>query len=207
MKDYSQNGEGKIIADAVAAIEARKDLWGYQVPRVAVEFGAGDGFKLSNIRGLMEDGWIGFQFEKDKSTNQDVIQSDITASNINDVLIGTNRLIGVLSIDVDGNDWWIWKALDLVHPAIVCIEFNPQLEGHKTIRYDSGHNWDGRTSYCGASFLAILKLGAQKGYKAIAKTACNLIFVRAELWPDPVPLLKHEPVQIWEESDKEFEQV
>lgn len=202
MKDYSQNGETQIIVDAVAAIEKR----GHKVPKVAVEFGAGDGYALSNIRGLL--GWHLLQIEKEPGSNESVLKATITAENVNTIpdLAAPYKEIGVISIDVDGSDYFIWKAMSF-SPSIVCIEFNPQLEGHKTIRYDPGHNWNGRDNYCGASFLAIMKLGSQKGYKAIAKTACNIVFIRADLWPDPAPLLKHDPITVWEESAKEFENV
>lgn len=203
MKDFSQFGEFPIIARAVAAIEKN----GFQVSRVAVEFGSGDGYALSNIRGLMEGGWQGYQLEKEDSTNPLVIKRDITAENVSAVLSGLSEFeIGVISIDVDGCDWWIWKAMTF-NPAIVCIEYNPQLEGHKTIRYDPGHRWTGTDSHFGASFLAIMKLGHQKGYKAIAKTPCNIVFARADLWPDPEPLLKHDPVAVWTESEKEWQEV
>lgn len=205
MKDYSQNGETQIIADAVETIVGN----GFSVPMVAVEIGAGDGFTLSNIRGLMEECWDGFQIDRE-STNKEVANIHVTAENVNDIQgflkeVSSVDEIGVMSIDVDGCDWWIWKAMTF-NPSIVCIEFNPQLDGRKTIKYDAYHVWNGVDSYHGASFQSMLDLGGKKGYKAIAKTVCNLIFVRAELWPDPEPELMHTPVAIWPESGREWKE-
>jgi hypothetical protein len=207
MKDYSQHGEGKIISDMVSTICYN----GFTVPHIAVELGAGDGFILSNIRGLMEDGWDGFQIDKERSANKEVAEIDITTRNVNDILLFLKAYsgiddIGVISIDVDGNDLWIWKAM-IFDPCIVCIEFNPTLSGRKTIKYDAGHRWTETDSYFGASFQAVIDLGHRKGYKAIAKTPCNLIFCRADLWPDPEPELTHVPVAVWPASEKEFEEV
>ena len=162
MKDHSQYGETQIIADAVAAIEKQ----GLTVPRVAVEFGAGDGFALSNIRGLMEDGWMGVQLEKEPSVNS-VKRFDVTTRNVNEILFFVaNHEIGVFSIDVDGNDYWIWKAMTF-RPVIVCIEYNPTLSGKKTIKYDPMHRWTGTDSYCGASFQAIIDLGHSLDMKVV----------------------------------------
>lgn len=202
MKDYSQFGEGKIIADAVAAIEKH----GYKVPKVAVEFGAGDGYSLSNIRGLL--GWHLLQIEKEAEKNSSILQATITAENVNTIpdLADPYKEIGVISIDVDGSDYWIWRAMSF-NPDIVCIEYNPTLRGRKTIPYDPNHHWTGENNWCGCSFLALLDLGHRKGYKAIAKTHSNVIFVRADLWPDPEPEMTHEPIFVWPESGKEWQEV
>lgn len=203
MKDYSQYGETKIVADAVKKIEEN----GFQISQLAVEFGCGDGRTLSNIRGLMDAGWRGVQIDKEKREVPHVIQARITSSNINCIVdLLCDAWVGVISIDVDGSDYWIWNAMTF-RPQIVCIEFNPTLSGRKTIQDDPMHRWTEDNNYFGASFQAMLDLGHRKGYKAIAKTECNLIFVRADLWPDPEPELTHEPIFIWPESGKEWQTV
>jgi hypothetical protein len=139
MKDYSQHGEGRLIFEIVAEIERN----GFVVPKVAVEFGAGDGFHLSNIRGLMEEGWAGLQYDKNQSINFNVQRLNINRHNVNTVIEDRcENEVGVLSIDIDGNDYWVWKAL-YARPAIVVIEFNPTLEGPLTIPYDPEHVWAG----------------------------------------------------------------
>lgn len=200
MKDYSQNGEQGLILGAIERI----------MPRTYVEFGAGDGYALSNTRALIEQGWMGYQIDREKGKNDSVIHKNVTAENINEMFWNIELAIGgigVASIDVDGNDYWLWKALDVTKPCIVVIEFNPTLSGSKTIKYDPDHRWTGTDNYCGASFDAMLKLGHNKGYKAIAKTVCNLIFVRADRWSDEPPVLTHEPVAVWPESGKEWVEV
>jgi hypothetical protein len=203
VKDYSQNGETTAIADIIATIE--KDLHPFKVPKVAVEFGAGDGFVLSNIRGFMEEGWMGVQYDREPA-NPFVDHKNVTAENVNEIREYVGGPIGVFSIDVDGNDLWIWKAMKF-DPCIVCIEFNPTLSGKKTIPYNPDHHWNGVDDFHGASFNAIIDLGREKSYKAILKTSCNVILVRSILWPAKEPELTHKPIHVWPESDKEWLEV
>ena len=196
MKDYSQYGETKLIAEIVKLLEQS----GFVVPRVAVEFGAGDGYHLSNIRGLMEAGWTGFQYDWEPK-GLAVVLRNITVDNVNQVV---PMACGVLSIDVDGNDYWLWRAL-LWAPCIVVIEFNPTLGGNKTIFYDPYHRWAG-DDYFGASFGALVGLGTHKGYGLLYRTPCNLIFVRADLHPPPETVEVYEPIaEGWKLSGRAFQ--
>ena len=206
MRDYSQHGETWLIDSIVHILERAGST---VVPRIAVEFGAGDGYHLSNIRGLMEEGWKGVQWDKEPK-GMAVAFRNITTENVNRELMFRYRAdseIGVLSIDIDGNDYWIWKALVEYHPYIVVIEFNPTLDGCWTIPYDPEHVWVG-DNYFGASFGAMVKLGHSKGYKAVAKTPCNLIFVREDLWLGPEAPIPHKPDTAgWKITDKKFQEV
>jgi hypothetical protein len=204
MKDYSQFGETTILYDLVnQVLDAGRD-----VPPVAVEIGAGDGYHLSNIRGLMEEhGWEGWQYDFDPTGPALVVQEYVNAENVNGLTpFRAGWGVGILSIDVDGNDYWIWKAL-LSEPSLVCIEFNPTLAECVTIPYNPKHVWNKADNYFGASFGALRALGRAKGYKLLAKTHCNLIFARHELWPDPEPWLEHEPVACFPPSAQPFQSV
>jgi hypothetical protein len=102
----------------------------------------------------------------------------------------------VLSIDVDGNDYWIWQALTTYSPRIVVIEYNAQwpLHGRWVQPYDPDRAWQGTDNY-GASLGALHSLGMEKGYRLVHTelTGVNAFFVRADLEavlpaPEVVPL-------------------
>ena len=87
-------------------------------------------------------------------------------------------------IDVDGQDYWIWEALDW-KPQVVVIEFNTTIDKNesKVMHKDSEHyKWrDNTSSYYGASVSALKKLGKKKGYTLIDVCGRNLFFILDEL--------------------------
>jgi hypothetical protein len=109
----------------------------------------------------------------------------------------------VLSIDVDGNDYWIWEAIESYRPRIVVIEYNAQLDPARRLvqRLDpSPGAYDGSDDF-GASLGALRELGERKGYRLAHTelTGTNAFFVRADLTADP-PLPEDPPVfatNIW----------
>lgn len=155
-----------------------------------IEFGVGN-YHESNTRFLlMQNNWRGLIFDS-SSKNIAYIKSqdyywryDITAAeafitkkNINN-LINKNNFsgnIGLLHIDVDGNDYWIWQAIECVKPAIAIIEYNSVFGSKRaiTIPYKKTFN---RTEahysnlYFGASLPALIHLAKAKGYVFIG---CN----------------------------------
>ena len=116
-------------------------------------------------------------------------QAFITKENIQEIFKESNVPIefDLLSIDIDGNDYWVWQALNQYRPRVVIIEYNstigPSIEW--IMKYNSEHSWD-KTNYFGASLKALELLGQQKGYKLVG---CNLaginaFFVRDDLVED-----------------------
>jgi hypothetical protein len=114
----------------------------------------------------------------------------ITAENINDLLLGAgfSGEIGLLSIDIDGNDYWVWKAITCVNPQVVAIEYNAVFGPDRalTIPYDPAftrqaahHSW----LYFGASLRALCRLAEVKGYAFVGCTSAgnNAYFVRRDL--------------------------
>ena len=92
------------------------------------------------------------------------------------------RDFDLLSIDIDGNDYWIWNSLTHFEPRVVVIEYNSY--GHpktRKIREYSNKKWD-RTSNFGSSLLSLVELGKQKGYQLVhaETTGTNLFFVRTD---------------------------
>lgn len=176
MKDYSQNGETSILSDIFDRIGTTN--------RFAVEFGAKDGYHLSNIRGFLEERervWHGLQM--DGEAKGDVKSHYITAENINELfdIYNVPDNFDLLSIDIDGNDYWIWKAINR-KARVVIIEYNSNFDIHTSaaLKYDKDNRWT-RDWFYSASYLAMKKLGESKGYFLHKEMAHqNLIFVLDE---------------------------
>lgn len=108
----------------------------------------------------------------------------ITAENINHIFEKYNvpKKFDLLSIDIDFNDFYIWKSLDEVYqPRVVIIEHNASHSPteDKVVKYNPNATWDG-TNYCGASIRALYNLGKVKGYSLIyaESRGVNLFFVK-----------------------------
>jgi hypothetical protein len=128
------------------------------------------------------------------------VTSFVTAENIERIISdnGFAGEIGILSIDVDGNDYWIWRAIKSISPAIVVCEMNPILGDTRaiTIPYKPDFTrFDGHYSglYFGASIAALKRLAAEKGYDFVgtASTGINAFFVRHDLSAPVLELLRN----------------
>jgi hypothetical protein len=109
----------------------------------------------------------------------------VTRDNVSE-LVGTDAL-DVLSLDIDGNDYWVWQALDSVAPRVVIIEYNAKLDPTKALvqPYDPQWIWQEDDAF-GASRAAMVRLGNAKGYRLVyaESTGANLFFVRADVAGD-----------------------
>jgi hypothetical protein len=167
------------------------------------EFGCGNGLE-NNSTYLLFTGWGGVWLDGSEEGIRSVkthfagqIQSGklkakqtfITAENINALVreTGVDPEPDFLCIDIDGNDYWIWKALEGIRPRVVAIEYNGTFRPpHKIVQtYNPAYRWDS-SNYFGASLKALEELGRQKGY---ALVGCNVsgidaFFVREDLVGD-----------------------
>lgn len=119
-----------------------------------------------------------------------LIHSWITAENCNDLVKrhGFSGELDLLSVDIDGIDYWLWRALTSVNPRVVVIEFN-HLWGAKvsvTVPYAPDFRAEFTqygSDYAGASLPAMVKLAKQKGYRLVGtnRFATNAFFVRNDL--------------------------
>ena len=117
----------------------------------------------------------------------------IDRENINELLInnGITGDVGLLSIDIDGNDYWIWESIHCIKPRIVICEYNGQL-GYKrkvTVPYDkyfSRSEAHFSNLYYGASISALSHLAETKGYELLGSNSAgnNLFFLRKDLVSD-----------------------
>jgi hypothetical protein len=111
----------------------------------------------------------------------------VSKDNVNRIFAdnGFTGEIGLLSVDVDGNDYWIWEAIDTVTPEIVIVEYNATF-GHKhpvTIPYQKEFfrtNAHFSNVYYGTSLRALYRLALRKGYSFVGcnRAGNNAYFVR-----------------------------
>jgi hypothetical protein len=115
-----------------------------------------------------------------------VKQCFVTRDNINGLIreAGLDAEPDLLSIDIDGNDYWIWDAIDCAHPRAVVIEYNGVFRPpHQIVQeYDPAFEW-GSDAYFGASLKALEVLGTRKGYALVGCNfaGVNAFFVRNDL--------------------------
>ncbi|MCV0371353.1 hypothetical protein [Filomicrobium sp.] len=187
------------------------------IDRSFVEFGV-ENFGEANTRFLLQNrGWRGLVLDGN-SAHMDYVRSEaihwkhdlvaesafITAENINDLITrnGFAGELGILSVDIDGNDYWVLKAIASVNPAILIAEINGVLGDHHsiTVPYDpsfrrlSAHH---SGQYFGASIKAMISLAEERGYAFVGtnSTGVNAFFVRSDL-AGPV-LSSIETIKAW----------
>jgi hypothetical protein len=167
-----------------------------------IEFGV-ENYEESNTRFLlMNDHWQGMVLDA-RASDIRYIQQDriywqydlqarctwITRENIDALLqsAGFGEDVGLLSIDIDGNDYWIWEAIQAIRPAIVVVEYNSLL-GLRPIAVPYREDFDRADAhysnlYYGASLGALHHLAQKKGYLLLGSNILghNAFFVRADI--------------------------
>lgn len=198
-KVFSQNDEDGIIQEIFDRIGTTNKKF--------IEFGVQDGIEC-NSHYLLYKGWSGLWIEgyrpyfaqiQEKFSvviDEGLLKVDcafITKDNVNGLFVenGIQGEIDLLSIDVDGNDYYVWESIFAVNPRVVCIEYNgkypPDCEW--VMPYFSAHVWH-ENDYQGASLKSLEKLGRERGYQLVGTnvTGVNAFFVRDELVGNRFPL-------------------
>ena len=194
---FSQFGEDGIIQYLLSVI---------RIPRYQhsfVEFGV-ETFVESNCRFLMrKDNWSGLVIDGSRKNIGRIKSSGeywrhdlfacaafIDRDNINQIIKdnGFSGKIGILSIDIDGNDYWVLEAVDIVEPAIIVAEYNSVLgcERALTIPYEKAFRRNAAhysNLYWGASIKALTLLANSRGYDLVAGNTAgnNVFYVRRDL--------------------------
>jgi hypothetical protein len=194
---FSQWGEDGIIDWLTGIVPIER--------RVFVEFGVQD-YTEANTRFLLVHGnWSGLVLDSDEANVQTIRSREmywrhdlraaaafVTAENIDSLLEkhGVRGDIGLLSIDIDGNDYWVWRAINIISPRIVVIEYNSRLGADRAITVPYRADFARAQAhysmiYYGASLRALWKLGREKGYELVCCNTAgnNAFFVRADAMP------------------------
>ena len=176
IKIYSQNDEDGIILYILKHIGVKTKKF--------VEVGVENGIECNTTNLLKNFNWSGAQIEGNKKLynnakiqlkkvlgkkikNLKLLNIFVTKKNINQILKKySGKEIDLLSIDIDGNDFWIWKAINCVKPRLVVIEYNsffgPTLSCTIPYNHKFIWNYEKKRSYYGASLKALEKLGRKK---------------------------------------------
>ncbi len=192
---FSQWGEDGIIQYLVSVLPIEN--------RAFIEFGVENYLEANTRFLLLNDNWRGMVLDGSQA-NVDFIKGDpiywqhelvaeqlfIDRDNINAAFLrhGFSDDIGLLSIDIDGNDYWVWDAIDCVSPGIIVCEYNSLFgaELALTVPYDASFvRSEAHYSnlYYGASLAALCQLADARGYDCVGTNSAgsNAFFVRREL--------------------------
>jgi hypothetical protein len=205
----SQGGEDGIIREIFRRLEVERGWF--------VELGAHDGVHFSNTYPLRQKGWSGVGIECDPDRYRE-LQSNVagtpyvaickkvsrTGPDSLDAILAETALprdFDLLSLDVDGLDYWVWESLREFRPAVVVIEYNPFFSATEAKTLPFVDNYKAEWPYYGASAAAFDKLGRSRGYMLVGYTGgLNLFFVREDVGAGkfarvPVSCVPSEPRQ------------
>jgi hypothetical protein len=208
---FSQFGEDGIIQFLIAHVPIEN--------KVFVEFGVED-YRESNTRFLLvHDNWRGLILDGGESHlafieetglrwrhTIDAVTAFIDRDNINGLIAGAGveGEIGLLSVDIDGNDYWVLEAIDVVSPRILVVEYNSVFgpEAAVTVPYDPGFvrgekHWS--HLYWGASIAALTRAAERKGFTLVGgnRAGNNVFYVRDDVIGE-LPAV--EGAKAWRES-------
>ncbi len=204
-RTYSENGEDGILWYIFSLI-------GTTNKRV-IEICAGDGVQCNAANLIINHGWIGLLFDGDKRNIDKgrafyarcretqnwppkLVHAWLTTENINDLIEqnGFVDSIDLLSLDMDGVDYWILDAIDCIQPRVIVLEYQDILGPKRSVTVPYKSDFVATFSafgpdYCGASLAAFVKLGKQKGYRLVGceRLGYNAFFLRDDVGIDVFP--------------------
>lgn len=195
-KVFSQFEEDGLLLFVVSQIE--------NPVKIFLEFGSDDGINSNSANLHFHHDWTGLFIDgnpkaidrgryfykkhgNQKVKNPTFINSMITRENINSLIKqgGLEGEIGLMSIDIDGNDYWVWEAIEVIQPQVVIIETHNEFGMNDiVVPYDPDYFYPGKhPDYHGASPIAMTNLAKHKGYKLVGSNELgfNFIFVQKDL--------------------------
>ena len=228
-KVFSQWGEDGIIDYLIENLFLKND-------HMFIEIGV-ENYLESNTRYLLiKRNWKGLLIEKSQEDVEfikkdsiywkhdlTVLNAFVTKKNINELIlenINSSKKIGLLSIDIDGNDYWIWEALNSITPCIVVIEYSSRLgkDNSEVIPKIYDEQFE-RAKYhysnivYGASLKALIELADKKNYFFAGSNSAgtNAFFIRKDLQNEKIKPVSLEEgfveSKIRESRDKEGKKI
>ena len=201
---YSQWGDDGIIQWLVHQLPG--------LPKRFVEFGV-DNYMESNTRFLMvNNNWSGLVMDGSAEKirwltrrkwfwryDLTAVHAFVTTDNV-DTLISdwaSGGEVGLLHIDVDGTDYWLWKAVTSITPPVVIVEYNALFGPERAITIPYAANFRRHAAhysgqYAGASLAALTHLAGEKGYALIGTNSAgnNAYFVRRDWFTQELPSIQ-----------------
>lgn len=204
-RNYSQNQEDGIILFLFSVLGTTN--------RTAVEICAGDGIECNSANLILGHGWNALLVDGDEARCRrgrafysrrretrvwapTFARAWVTSDNVDDLLTehGVAGEIDLLSLDLDGVDWWVWRALSAARPRVVIVEYQDIWgpDATVTVPYDPEFRAEFRDrepDYAGASLAAFVELGRQKGYRLVGcePLGFNAFFVRDGVGDELLP--------------------
>jgi len=222
-KAFSQTDEDGILLFIFSVIGTTN--------KKCVEICAGNGIECNTANLIINHGWSGLLVDGKLSLVQQgqafyrgdpqthvyppvFVHSWITRENVNEVIMknGFKGEIDLLSIDMDGVDYWIWSAIEAIHSRVVVVEYQdiigpdkaltvPYKDDFNAYQYPTTH---GMPNFCGASLRAFVKLAKGKGYRLVGcnRYGYNAFFIHGTLGEKEIPEISIEecfkhPKVIW----------
>ena len=200
---HSQTDEDGILLFLFAVIG--------MVNKQFVEIGTGSGVECNCANLAINFGWHGvFVDGNEEAITQGIhyygahpdtwifpprlVSALVDRDNVNDIIVnaGFHGEIDLLSIDVDGMDYWIWDAINCINPRVVVMEANGKFGTRSiTVPYSRDWSYDGSAHpyYHGASLTAFTKLASKKGYRLVGvnRFGYNAFYLRNDIALDVLP--------------------
>lgn len=205
---FSQNDEDGILLYLFACLGT--------VNRQAVEICAGNGFENNTANLIVYDDWEALLVDGDPENIQQarhfythlkdtfvepprIERAWVTAENVDELITrcGFAGEIDLLSLDLDGVDYWIWRAINGISPRVVVLEYQSAWGPERAVSVPYSPTFqrpDGESSYYGASLAAFVKLGREKGYRLVggSRHGYNAFFLRDDIGADLFPAVPAE---------------
>lgn len=186
LSDYAYNTYSQFGCDGI--IEKIFKILGTS-SKICVEFGAYDGFYISNTAKLWTNGWKGILIESDENKYLSLVENvkkydchcikafvGYEGLNTLENILKREKIsdnIDFLSIDIEGDDYYVFESLKKIRPRLIACAYNPTIPAHIDLLPEKGN-------YFGCSALALAKLAEKKNYRLIAITEATCFFVRSE---------------------------
>ena len=199
-KVFSQNGEDGIIQHLISHVPITNKSF--------IEIGVQNYCEANTRFLMMSNNWQGMIVDADENHVRFLEESGlrwrhrivpitafVTRENVNSLIeaAGYKGDVGLLSVDIDGMDYWVLQAVKVVSPRILVVEYNSRFGNHRavTVPYDDRFN---RTKahysncYFGASLAAFCMFAEERGYAFVGSgsSGVNAFFVRRDVLPESI---------------------